>query len=188
MSSKSAQENPLEQAYLLVGRFLHHFALVEQKIDQAIIKLLRLDSKCAPMVGLLDFVKKVDDLVRVNAVSQTKDKEFVNNVCNRAHTVNGYRRIVAHASFKPAPDGGVLFSRAVTAKGSVRPVSDPWTNTDFARRYAEMTALEADLDKLIQLIKPLPQSRSPFLEMYYRSSLYPGAAIAKLSEMKYGNR
>ena len=142
-----AQADPLEAACLLVGRFMYHFGLVEQKIDQAVIKLLRLDKKCVPIVGLLDFARKVEDLVRVNAVMQAKrkDKDFVNDVCNRAHTVNGRRRIVAHASFKPARDGGVLFSRAVTAKGSVLPLSQPWSDEDFATLYADMTALEADL-------------------------------------------
>jgi len=153
-----AQADPLEAACLLVGRFMYHFGLVEQKIDQAVIKLLRLDKKCVPIVGLLDFARKVEDLVRVNAVMQAKrkDKDFVNDVCNRAHTVNGRRRIVAHASFKPARDGGVLFSRAVTAKGSVLPLSQPWSDEDFATLYADMTALEADLDKVIARIKPVP--------------------------------
>jgi hypothetical protein len=167
---------------------MYHFALVEQKIDQAVIKLLKLDMKCAPIVGLLDFARKVEDLVRVNALlqaSKRRDKDFVNDVCGRAHTVNGYRRIIAHASFKPVHGGGVLFSRVATAKGSVRPVSEPWTDTDFAGRYAEMTTLEADLDKLIELVKPIaPPKMHPFLEKYHKpsSSLYPGAAIARLIE------
>jgi hypothetical protein len=152
--------DPLEAACLLVGRFMYHFALVEQKFDQAVIKLLSLDEKCAPMVGLMDFAKKVEDLVRATSVLQAtrrKDKDLANDVCDRAHTANRYRRIVAHASFKPAPGGGVLFSRAVTKKGLVRPVSEPWTDTDFDEHYAEMTSLEADLDKLISLIKPVKQ-------------------------------
>jgi hypothetical protein len=42
------------------------------------------------LVGLLDFARKVEDLLRANAVMQPKrkDKDFVNDVCNRAHTVN----------------------------------------------------------------------------------------------------
>ena len=152
--------DPLETAWSLVGRFMYHFGLVEQKIDQAVIKLLSLDEKCAPMVGLMDFAKKVEDLVRVSSLLQAtrrKDKDFANDVCDRAHAANRYRRIVAHASFKPASGGGVLFSRALTEEGSVRPVSEPWTDTDFDNRYAEMTSLETDLDKLIGLIKPVKQ-------------------------------
>jgi hypothetical protein len=47
---------PLEHACYLVGRFLYHFSRVEQKIDQAIIKLLAIDEKVAPAVtGGIDF-------------------------------------------------------------------------------------------------------------------------------------
>ena len=62
--------DPLEAACLLVGRFMYHFALVEQKVDKAVIKLLSLDEKCAPMVGLMAFAKKVEDLVRATSVLQ----------------------------------------------------------------------------------------------------------------------
>jgi hypothetical protein len=166
---------------LLVGRFLYQFARVEQKIDQAVIKLLNLDEKTAPIVASIDFAKKLEDLVRASAYKELKDakkeKKFAKDVCDRVHDVNRHRRIVAHASFEPAPGGGVLFSRAVTEKGSVRPVAEPWTDENFATLYAEMTALEADLDKLIQLIKPtevpnfgwyVPQS-----DMMYRQSPLP---------------
>jgi hypothetical protein len=37
--------HPLETACSLVGRFQYHFGRVEQKIDQAVIKLLDLDDK-----------------------------------------------------------------------------------------------------------------------------------------------
>jgi hypothetical protein len=153
----SAEVDPLEQVCLLVGRFMYHFARVEQRIDRAVIKLLKLDEKCAPIVGLLDFPRKVDDLVRANAVKQTtkrKDKDFVNDVCSRAHSVNRYRRIIAHASFEPTSGGGVLFSRPVTEKGSVRPVTEAWTEDNFATLCTQMTTLEADLDKLIELVEP----------------------------------
>jgi hypothetical protein len=78
VSNTSAQVDPqLQQACLLVGRFMYHFALVEQKIDQAVIKLLGLDARNAPIViGLLDFAKKAE-LVRTSADLQAqtaKDK------------------------------------------------------------------------------------------------------------------
>jgi hypothetical protein len=75
MARRTNRKHKLARACLLVGRFMYHFGLVEQKIDQAVIKLLRLDEKCAPIVGLLDFARKVDDLVRANAVMQAKQKE-----------------------------------------------------------------------------------------------------------------
>jgi hypothetical protein len=88
--------------------------------------------------------------VRGSAYAQTsnaKDKEFAKDVCNRAHDMNNYRRIIAHASFEPAGDG-VKFSRTVTMKGEVRPITEPWTPDDFANRNEEMRKLEEDLNTL----------------------------------------
>jgi hypothetical protein len=160
---------------------MYHFARVEQKIDQAVIKLLNLDEKTAPIVSSIDFVKKVEDLVRASAYKELQDakkeKEFANKVCNRVHDVNRHRRIVAHASFEPAPGGGVLFSRPVTERGSVRPVTEPWTDEHFATLYAEMTALEADLDELIKLIKPTEVPNFgwyvPWTDMMHRRTPLP---------------
>jgi len=79
----------LEAACLLVGRFMYRFAHVEKKIDQAVIKLLSLDEKTAPIVASIDFAKKLDDLVRASAYKEFKDakkeKEFAKKVCNRVH-------------------------------------------------------------------------------------------------------
>ena len=58
MSNTSAERNPLDQACSLVGRFFYHFALVEQKVDQAVIKLSDLDEKVAPIIASLDFGRK----------------------------------------------------------------------------------------------------------------------------------
>ena len=152
--------DPKQRSWAQVGGFMYHFARVEQKINQAVIKLTELDAKSAPVVELIDFAKKVD-LVQKSAYAQTtenaKDKEFAKDVCSKAFTMNQYRRIVAHASFEPTGDG-VQFSRAVTSKrGEVLPVTEPWTEADFTKCYAEMGALETDLDKLIELLKPTPK-------------------------------
>jgi hypothetical protein len=63
MSNTSTELSPLDQACRLVGRFFYYFARVEQKIDQAVIKLSDLDEKVAPVVASLDFGRKVE-LVR----------------------------------------------------------------------------------------------------------------------------
>ena len=69
--------DPLEAACSLVGRFQYHFGRVEQKIDQAVIKLLNLDEKAAPIVtGSIAFASKLN-LVRTSSHQQAvneKDK------------------------------------------------------------------------------------------------------------------
>jgi hypothetical protein len=108
----SNTSDPLERACLLVGRFLYHFARVEQKIDQAVIKLLDLDEKTAPIVASIDFARKLEGLVRASVYKELgkdpkkkKDKKFAKDVCNRVHDINGHRTIVAHASFESSPTG-----------------------------------------------------------------------------------
>ena len=59
MPSTSPERHPLEQAYALIGRFLYHFGRVEQKINQAVIKLYDLDEKAAPIIAEMDFARKV---------------------------------------------------------------------------------------------------------------------------------
>jgi hypothetical protein len=189
MSHSSNQSEGLERAYLLVGRFQYHFARVEQKVDQAVIKLLDLDDKAGSIVtGSVDFTKKLN-LVRTAAYQQAqnaKDKEFSEETCDRVFSINNDRLLVIHSSFEPAPDGGVHFRRTVARDGRVR-IDDPvWSDKEFLQRYEKMAALETDLNTLILRIKPLPPFDwyVPFQDMYHRSSSSKVrmAAISQMNE------
>src|SRR5262245_9469557 len=150
----------LETACSLVGRFQYHFGRVEQKIDQAVIKLLDLDDKAGPVVtGSVAFASKVN-FVRTSAYQQAgndDDKKFAEKTCNDVFEVNNVRQIVIHSSFEPADAGGVQFKRTVAKDGRIRVDDQVWNNEKFSKHYAKMTSLEADLDKLIALIKPVKQ-------------------------------
>jgi hypothetical protein len=154
--------DPLETACSLVGRFQYHFGRVEQKIDQAVIKLLDLDEKAGPIVtGSVDFAKKVN-FVRTSAYEQAQndnDKQFAEKTCDDVFKINNpIRQIVIHSSFEPAPGGGgVQFKRTVARDGRVSFDAPVWNDEKFAEHYAKMTSLEVDLDKLINLIKPVKQ-------------------------------
>jgi hypothetical protein len=164
-----AQPNPLEKACSLVGRFQYHFARVEQKIDHAVIKLFDLDEKAAPIItGSVDFAKKVN-FVRTLALQADKpeDQEFADNTSTKVLKVNNTRQIVVHSSFEPAPGGGVQFRRTVAKDGRVRVDDQVWDDKKFSKHYTEMGALETELDRLIELIKPVPFDwYVPWQEMY----------------------
>ena len=151
--------DPLEAACSLVGRFQYHFGRVEQKIDQAVIKLLNLDEKAAPIVtGSIAFASKLN-LVRTSAHQQAvndKDKQFADDTCNGVFKINNVRQIVIHSSFEPAPDGGVQFRRTVAKDGRVRVDDQVWDDKEFNKHYANMSKLETELGRLIELIKPVP--------------------------------
>ena len=159
MSNASVQPDPLERACSLIGRFLYHYSRVEQKIDQAVIKLLGLDEKVAPIVtGGIDFARKVNLVITAanRQASNSNDKEFAETTCGNVYRINDARQIVAHSSFEPSSDGGVQFSRTVAKNGKVSVATPRWTDMDFSQSYKKMSALETELDKLIELIKPVP--------------------------------
>jgi hypothetical protein len=152
--------DPLEAACSLVGRFQYHFGRVEQKIDQAIIKLLNLDDKAGPIVtGSIVFASKLN-FVRTSAYQQAgndKDKQFADDTCDDVFKINNVRQIVIHSSFEPAPNGGVQFKRTVARDGRVRVDDQVWNDKEFSKHYSTMSKLETELDKLINLIKPVKQ-------------------------------
>jgi hypothetical protein len=149
--------DPLETACSLVGRFQYHFGRVEQKIDQAVIKLLDLDEKAGHIVtGSVAFASKVN-FVRTSAYQQAvneKDKEFADKICDNVFKINVVRQIFIHSSFEPH-DGGVQFKRTVARDGRVRVDDQVWNGEKFSEHYATMRNLETELDKLIGLIKPV---------------------------------
>ena len=104
MSIPENAVDPLERACALVGRFQYHFGL-EQKIDEAVIKLLDLDEKAGQIViGSLDFFKKTN-LVRTSALQQLvdeRDKEFAEDTCTGlAKSIQRGRMLFTHPSSLP---------------------------------------------------------------------------------------
>jgi hypothetical protein len=150
--------DPLETACSLVSRFQYHFARVEQKIDQAVIKLFDLDDSTGPIITAnVDFAKKVN-FVKTSAYQQAvndTDKDFAEKICNDVFAINGVRQFVIHSSFEPHKDG-VQFRRMVSKKGFVRVDEPVWNDSQFSEHYSTMKNLEGELDKLIELIKPVP--------------------------------
>jgi len=79
-----------------------------------------------------------------------------------------------HSSFEPAPAGGVQFRRTTAKDGRIRIDDQVWNDEKFSKRCSEMTRLEAELDKLIQLIKPAEVPNfgwyAPLSEPMYRQT------------------
>ena len=67
--------DPKQRSWTQVGGFMYHFARVEQKINQAVIKLTELDAKSAPVVELIDFAKKVDLVQKSAYAANNRERE-----------------------------------------------------------------------------------------------------------------
>jgi hypothetical protein len=158
VAEESKPEDKLARACRLVGLFQYHFARIEQKIDQGVIKLLDLDDKAGPIVtGSVDFARKVN-FVRTAASQQArneKDRKFGEDTCKGVFDINDDRQIVIHSSFEPAPNGGVQFKRTVAKDGRVRAYDEVWREKKFDDQYTKMKKLAVDLAKLIAVIKPV---------------------------------
>jgi hypothetical protein len=133
----------------------------------------------------IDQVQKLN-FVRTSAYTQAgnaKDQQFGEYTCVGVFKINDARQIIAHSSLEPAPSGGVQFRRTVSKDGRVRVDDSLWIDTKFSEHYSKMSALEARLDKLIQLIKPseVPFGwYNPWQDTYHRSS--SAAALATTTE------
>jgi hypothetical protein len=156
MSNNSDEEDALGRACALVGRFQYHFARVEQKVDQAVSKLLDLDDKAASIVtGSVDFAKKLN-LVRTCAYQQAgneADRNFAQVTCDAVFSVNNDRVFVVHSSFEAAANG-VQFKRTVAKDGKVTAHDQTWDAERFWQSYQKMRTLQDDLDQLITRIAP----------------------------------
>jgi hypothetical protein len=122
------------------------------------------------VTGSVDFHKKIN-LVRTSASQQLgeeRDKQFAEDTCKGVLEINTKRQDVIHASFEPA-GGGVQFRRTVARDGRVRVLDPVWNDTDFEEQRKKMEALEAALNRLILMIKPLPPMgwSTPFQDIYY---------------------
>jgi len=155
----AAQADPQQQACLLVGQFQYHFARIEQKIDQGVIKLLALDDKAGLIVtSSVDFAKKLNLLwaVAYEQAINDKGREFVDRTFKAVFQINTDRQLVIHSSFEPAPNGGVQFKRTVPKGGRVRVEDQVWGDKKFDDQYTKMQGRADDLDKLVDVIKPAP--------------------------------
>ena len=81
-------------------------------------------------------------------------RKFAEKTCDDVFAVNNVLQIVIHSSFEPH-DGGVQFRRTVARDGRVRVDDQVWNDSKFSEHYSIMEKLERELDKLIELVKPV---------------------------------
>jgi hypothetical protein len=153
--AQPSDREPLSVACELVGRFQHHFARIDQGMDEAITKVFDLDDGAAAiLLANIDFMKKVDILRSVIALQfSVADKEAADRLLKKIKGINNPdRQTVIHSTFEPHGTDSVKFRR-VTAKGKLSIQEPIWTKADFERRCAEMDGLATELAALITKLK-----------------------------------
>jgi hypothetical protein len=150
----------LAHACELVGRFFYFFSRVELELNNAVIKLFKLDPESGPIITAnIDFIKKLY-IVRaaVNYQQETGEPKGRLTV-DTAKTfkditvMNDKRQVVAHCAFEPECSGGVQFKRTIAKKELKR--DDPhWTKEEFEDRFKTLQRLEGELKQIINELKP----------------------------------
>ncbi len=146
-SETGALDDPLSTACELVGRFLYHFAAVEQRIDAADI-----------LTANIDFSRKIN-LIETMVHLQASDKapEWQKSATSLLNAIKGKndpcRQIVAHSSFEPAENNSVRFKRTI-ARGKLQRNEPVWTKMMFDNHFADMDKYAIQLDGLIAELQP----------------------------------
>ena len=138
----------------------------------------------------MDFGKKLNLLWAVANQQATNDKgrEFVDNTCKAVFAVNDDRLLVIHSSFEPAQTGGVQFKRTVPKKGRVRVGDQVWGDKKFSDQYTKMKKLADDLDKLIDVTKPVPVPDVTLWVQQLSQPIRIATGLGKASQFRFDPR
>jgi hypothetical protein len=148
----------LDRACAQVGRFLYHFANLENQIDQAFSKLFDLSLNSANMItGSVDFYKRFNFVLTatLNQIKDAKGQERVKKILNKVSKHNDYRQVVAHSRFESVGDG-VKFTRVIARQGTVRIPDETWSKKDFEDKYEVMQKLVKQLkEEVVERVRPM---------------------------------
>jgi hypothetical protein len=155
----SGDREPLSIACERVGRFLYDFSLLEQGLDDAIIKLFELKTNPgAILTANIDFSRKVS-LVQSIAVLQGEGRpeewaKDVNRLFKEIRGINDpHRQTLAHSHFEATVDGGVQFKRA-RARESLKREDPLWPPQKFKEHSQKLQSLTAELYHLVLQLRP----------------------------------
>src|SRR5262249_13148621 len=97
-----------DRACAQVGRFMYHFAELENQIDAALAKLFELKEPAdLAIAGSVDFYqkKKLVSTYALDQLSNSHERARVERLLNKVGMHNDARNVVAHSRFEPAGDG-----------------------------------------------------------------------------------
>jgi hypothetical protein len=145
-----------------VGRFLYHFAFLEQAIGEGVAKLLKLDSiQTKVVMANLDFTRKVNILFSAESEAAAKPKSTrkrqVENARKAILRINDWRVVLAHSPFKYSTGDAVIFDR-FTAREKLVNKGEVWGTADFEDRYALISETVTAVERLVAEMEPYSPS------------------------------
>jgi len=143
-----------EHAYMLVGRFMSHWAHLENAVNDAVGSLLKMESLEATVatvnMQLRSKLHILKSMITLECPDTDWRKSALKDVEQVGNLADSWRNIVAHVSFGPIEDDGVKFL-VVRAKGKLN-----FPNVE--RSEAEFLAVSSEMMRLSDRIKEIAAS------------------------------
>jgi hypothetical protein len=135
MLDKLDPKDKTTQAYVLVGRFLSYFALLESTINNCVGKVLRLDGLQTYIVTRnTQFRDKINILKAAATLALPQGSALV-GLLDEAASISKDRNIVAHEVFGVSEDERGVEFLAVRARGKLTFPKIVWTPKYFQEKY-----------------------------------------------------
>jgi hypothetical protein len=126
------------QAYMLVGKFLSCFAILESTINNCVGKVLRLDGLQTYIVTRNAQFRDKIHILKAAAAMALPSTDALVQLLGEVDSINGDRNIVAHNVFGVSEDETGVEFLAVKARGKLTFPKVVWTPKDFEEKYARI--------------------------------------------------
>lgn len=151
----SAPEPSLDERrrefHALIGDYLWHWSAMEGLLNNAIGKVLGLDSlQKAIVCSNITLKNKIDILktaLSLEPISLTERKQFVETL-ESIRAASNERNMIAHDAFDVSEDRQRLEWFVRKAKGKLTFPDSGWTKADFESRFSQIDTFSESLEKL----------------------------------------
>ena len=145
------------RSFVLIGRFMKEWAIVELGIDRVVSGALGLNDPQSFIVSRelgtrakVTLIKKMISTVP----KYNDDSKIFKKVIGELDNLLKDRNIVAHHNFFPSKDGARMdFVGALISEGKPDLFVDSWTVQDFLDRFKRMHDLVGELEELRKILK-----------------------------------
>jgi hypothetical protein len=149
---KKMKQMAASTTYKLVGEFVNHWNLLESTINNAIVKLSKLDEVHGVIITAnLNFQTKMNILTTlIDLLGQSKPehwKETARKTISTIRTFYGWRNLVVHYVIEPIDNKQVKFLK-VSAKGKLNFPDTTRTKQQFRDGFAELVSAWQTINKI----------------------------------------
>ena len=164
MADKVTQKRKLEyeHAYMLVGRFMSHWSILETSMNNGVGKLLGMDTLEATIAAanmqLRSKVHILKAVVDLKCGFTAWGKAAIKDIERVATLADTWRNIVAHVGFMPHGDGVRFLT--VKARGKLAFPETVRSETEFLVVSSEMTKLAQRIDEIVASLTAIKKGRT----------------------------